>query len=140
MKHIIIISIVLIFTCSLKAQKKVTVVLGELYMKDTVTILYNYDTLFHSILESYFDAQRTASFQFIPKKQSTNYFRIHINNMKVGINLKDYKRLCTLRIDSLPNPLYPNEKEIRIYKVKKYSIFRKRVNKFIWKLKRFWYQ
>lgn len=99
-------------------QKNVKVEMGIQYMKDTVTILFNADTVFHSILETNFNGHVTSSFVLIRHREKNfpEFLQIHINQTRVAVSLKDFSKLRKLRIDCLPNPQNWPLKEIRVYK------------------------
>jgi len=78
MKALILLVVSLCFCFSTTAQKKTKIILGIDYRGDTVTILYNFDTLFHSIVESDFNAHVTKEFEFVRKKQNQEFLRVYI--------------------------------------------------------------
>lgn len=110
--------LLLSFSFSVKAQQKIKLFLGIQYMKDTVTVLYNRDTLYHGIVESNFNAHTTQGIEFIRNKRLDEFLQVHINRIKVAVSLRDYTKLKMLRIDCIPNPQNITDKEVRIYKVK----------------------
>ena len=116
-----LIAILLFSLCSLpnlKAQAKGKIVLGTLYMKDTVTIIYLQDTLDSGVLQTNFNGHLTKIITFKRIKKGNEAFRVHINGAKVSVLLNDFRNPKKLRIDCIPNPQAVEQKEIRIYQVK----------------------